>query len=154
MLARFGVVVGVVCAMVCLIGCSGDPVPSDAAVDAAAGPVDVSGLVPESCGDGVWRPELIEVDRATGCPTSIAVSHPFSGPIACDTVRACCSFAPSCEFDTRLTLYLRGRCGGLDHLYPRTDIIRGCRCVDGGVVCPHSAGISSPCLECAPDGGQ
>ncbi|MEZ4405176.1 MAG: hypothetical protein R3A52_01615 [Polyangiales bacterium] len=174
MLARFGVVAGAVCAMVCLIGCGGDPVASDAAVDLDASRddgappdvprtdvVDASGdrgpLVPVMCPGLESPPTILALDRTTNCPTGIASGHAFSSPNTCDSIHVCCNFAPSCEFSTRLTLQLRGPCPSLESSFPLTTIVERCRCEDGQVVCNGSPYVTSWCLDCdldAPDGGR
>jgi len=150
---------GIALTVVGLIACGSSSEPGDVpALDALAG--DISVHVPMSCAD--WRenvPVVTGVDPATHCPTSIRVDHVYSGPGTCDTVRACCTFRPSCVFETRYVLSIPGPCGGLERQPPATGGMSGCTCVDGHVSCPtYQGAITSACLDCfigsALDGGR
>lgn len=141
-------------------GCSTAPPLS---VDAAAEEVDVSPPVDAAmevgptpaCAVGVDDQRSVRSSNpATGCPFVVDITHPYSSPSACDSVRACCAFPPSCEFRVDVRLVIPGACGGLERLPPAVTSNSGCRCVAGLIVCDrpwlgadHTI-LANGCLDC------
>lgn len=135
----------------------GEPPTSDAGdvdVIEAGFSGDAGDLVPMMCPSiNQHVPQVTALDPATGCPTAIELVHSYSEPHACDTVEACCHFPAACTFETTVTYYLRGPCGGFQ---PQPSWVAGCRCVGGLVSCPNNStnAIVTSCLDCPIDGGR